>query len=216
VRRVQWARRGNSGRPPASFSPYVATREIQMRRLAERGEVGWHTHALVRGWIPLNHAEMTAITDRYGLGQMNVRARKIGDLGDFSAARYLTKSLGSYLSKNYRADLYETVMRHLPAGQRLMVHSPEWAPGVTLTGLRAQSVAQMKRRLALAGHDDVCDCRAGETHLAEAGGVDGIVMRLLFEAGLLYAEYVPPPDEQPPWVQDSVIDVDEVAGAWSR
>ena len=136
----------------ADKRPYIGVREVQMKRLRERGEVAWHTHLLVLDCPKVDFEQVRRLLVRHGLGaRFNVKTFFVGgptsasdSTGDL--ARYLSKSLGGYLTKSCGSEEnWGDVIRLLPKGKRLVVSSRSWASGLTLTKMKEARIEELRR-----------------------------------------------------------------------
>jgi hypothetical protein len=137
-----WDRRSPSFRPISEAKPlqYVGVRELQKRG-------AWHTHLVVLDWTRLDLDEVGEIVRRHGFHRagFHVKAKRLSEeYRGLSAARYVAKSLGGYLTKNgAHEDEWRRVVAALPEGQRLVTHSRDFAPGRTLLSVAADRAVAM-------------------------------------------------------------------------
>ncbi len=136
--------------------PYVGVREIQERRLERTGVGVWHSHVVIAGWKRLDLRADGPVQDllrKYGLGShFNVRVKRVTDpeANGRDVARYLSKSLSSYMTKSYDGGSWQTAMQHLPRGGRLVFSSHAWnrLAGSTLGQVEKTRLAE-RREAAL-------------------------------------------------------------------
>lgn len=116
---------------------YLGVREFQ-----KRGAV--HTHTVLPGWrfVPIETLRALAVAHGFG-ARINITTKTVtaagGAEGVTNLAAYLSKGLGTYLRKNAEASEaeYARAVELLPVGARLVVHSQDWAGGLTLLDMRS-------------------------------------------------------------------------------
>ncbi len=185
--------------------PYVGVREIQNKRLERTGVGVWHSHVVIAGWKRLDlraGGPVQRLLSKYGLGShFNVRVKVVTDpeANGRDVARYLSKSLSTYMTKSYEGGSWETAMQHLPRGSRLVFSSAGWRrlAGATLGQVEKTRLAERREAALRAQWGGLIDL-SGPEHAGHSSVQERAALAALGREVLAQSEWHRLPSPAPP------------------